>query len=187
MEKESGWLTVADGSTVIYSRRLIYRRWREEDAEALFLCARDPEVAYPSGWLPHRDTAYSRAVIRTVFMKRGSMAIVERDGDGAPIGSISLEPGPNAARHIGESEAEIGYWIGKDNWNKGYATEALDMMCRYALEERGMRRLWCAYHDGNERSRHVMEKCGFVYDHTDGDSYNPMLEKHLRVHFMTRR
>ena len=29
-----------------------------------------------------------------------------------------------------------------------------------------MNRIWCGYYDGNEKSRRVQEKLGFVYHHT---------------------
>ena len=37
------------------------------------------------------------------------------------------------------------------------------MMLRYAFEDLGMNRIWCGYYDGNEKSRRVQEKLGFVY------------------------
>ena len=36
-------------------------------------------------------------------------------------------------------------------------------MLRYAFEDLGMNRIWCGYYDGNEKSRRVQEKLGFVY------------------------
>jgi hypothetical protein len=36
-------------------------------------------------------------------------------------------------------------------------------MLRYAFEDLKMNRIWCGYYDGNEKSRRVQEKLGFVY------------------------
>jgi len=27
--------------------------------------------------------------------------------------------------------------------------------------------MWCGYYDGNEKSKHCQEKCGFKYHHTE--------------------
>jgi len=177
-------MQTAEEQPVLYTKRLILRHWREDDAGALFLWAKDPTVAYPAGWMPHTDVGYSLAVIRTIFAPRGSFAIVRKEEGHTPIGSISLQRKESPAGVL--LEGEIGYWLGKDWWNRGYATEALEEICRYGFETCGMRRLWCSYHDGNERSRHVMEKCGFIYDHTDGAHYNPLLKEHFILHLMKK-
>ena len=39
-------------------------------------------------------------------------------------------------------------------------------MLRYAFEDLKMNRIWCGYYDGNEKSRRVQEKLGFVFHHT---------------------
>lgn len=64
----------------------------------------------------------------------------------------------------GES-CEIGYGIGSGYWQHGYATEAARRFLRYCFEEKKCGTVYASYFTGNEASRHVMEKCGMVYDH----------------------
>ena len=45
---------------ILETERLILRPWQEEDAEALFEYARDPEVGPPAGWPPHTSIENSR-------------------------------------------------------------------------------------------------------------------------------
>lgn len=45
-------------------------------------------------------------------------------------------------------------------------TEAARELLRYGFEELGMTAIWCGYYDGNEKSKRVQEKLGFVYHHT---------------------
>ena len=52
---------------------------------------------------------------------------------------------------------------GKPFWGQGLIPEASREMLRYAFEDLGMNRIWCGYYDGNEKSRRVQEKLGFVY------------------------
>ena len=68
-----------------------------------------------------------------------------------------------------DMDAELGYWIGKPYWGQGLIPEASRALMRYAFEELGMRAVWCGYYDGNEKSRKVQTKLGFVYQHkTEG-------------------
>jgi RimJ/RimL family protein N-acetyltransferase len=65
-----------------------------------------------------------------------------------------------------DDEYELGYWIGKPFWGQGLIPEASRELLRYAFEDLGMSRIWCGYYDGNEKSRRVQEKLGFVFHHT---------------------
>ena len=59
-------------------------------------------------------------------------------------------------------EYEIGYWIGRPFWGRGYVPEAVKALLSlyFAL---GAERIWCAHAEGNDKSRRVIEKCGFSY------------------------
>ena len=45
----------------------------------------------------------------------------------------------------------------------GAGSEASREILRYSFETLKMNRIWCGYYDGNEKSRRVQEKLGFVY------------------------
>lgn len=165
------------------TKRLILRPWNEADAEVLYRYAKDPQVGPNAGWLPHADVRYSRAIIRTVLGRAGTFAVVPREGNGEPAGSIGIMTGESAARCRSETEGEIGYWLGVPFWGKGLIPEAVGEILRYGFEELHLQRIWCAYYEGNIRSMRVMEKCGFRYDHMNPDSYNPMLQEHRIEHF----
>ena len=52
-------------------------------------------------------------------------------------------------------------------------------MLRYAFEDLKMNRIWCGYYDGNEKSRRVQEKLGFVYQRkTEGIEVSLLGEIH---------
>ena len=56
--------------------------------------------------------------------------------------------------------AEVGYWIGKPFWGRGYATEMLWTMRELAMGL-GVLRLSALCHPEHRASLRVMEKCGF--------------------------
>ena len=144
---------------ILETKRLILRPWRENDAEDLFTYASDPEIGPPAGWQPHASVENSREIIRTVLSAPETYAVCLKE-NGKPIGSIGFHRNDLAEA---EDEYELGYWIGKPFWGKGLIPEASREMLRHAFEELGMSRVWCGYYDGNEKSRRVQEKLGFVY------------------------
>ena len=152
----------------IETPRLLLRPWSMDDAEQLFALAQDPDVGPRAGWPPHQSVDESREVIRTVFANDHTWAIVLKETDEL-IGCMGYYTHEESNIGIGEMDAELGYWIGKPYWGQGLIPEASRALMRYAFEELGMRAVWCGYYDGNEKSRKVQTKLGFVYQHkTEG-------------------
>ena len=143
----------------IETERLILRPWCEDDAEDLYMYARDPDVGPPAGWPPHTSVENSREIIRTVLSAPETYAVCLKE-NGKPIGSIGFHRNDLAED---DDEIELGYWLGKPFWGQGLIPEASREMLRYAFEDLKMNRIWCGYYDGNEKSRRVQEKLGFVY------------------------
>ena len=147
---------------ILQTKRLILRHWSENDAEELYKYASDPEVGPPAGWPSHTSAENSREIIRTVLSAPETYAVCLKE-NGKPIGSVGLHRNDLAER---DDEYELGYWIGKPFWGQGLIPEASRELLRYAFEDLGMNRIWCGYYDGNEKSRRVQEKLGFVFHHT---------------------
>ena len=55
-------------------------------------------------------------------------------------------------------EREVGYWLGREFWGKGIATQALSQF----LAQEQVRPLYAHIAKHNIASRRVLEKCGFV-------------------------
>ena len=145
----------------IETKRLLLRRWKLSDAEVLYEYACDPEVGPHAGWPPHRSAEESRMIIREVFSNDYTWAVVLKETN-EPIGCMGYYPFGKSNIEIGENDAEVGYWIGKPHWNKGYCTEALQAMIRYCYEKKHFETLWADFFIDNPASSKVMEKCGFT-------------------------
>ena len=89
---------------------------------------------------------------------RSDLFAIRLKETGRLIGILSLFDEGNGA-------CEIGYGIGSDYWNQGYATEAVKRFLNYLFEEKSYRTVYASYFPGNNASRRVMEKCGMRYDH----------------------
>lgn len=88
-----------------------------------------------------------------------------RRNDGKLIGGIGFrQKGQPGTEH----SAEIGYWLAKPFWGRGYATAAVKTSCEHGFAEMGFVRITAHVFESNPASTRVLEKCGF------------QLEGHLR-------
>ena len=131
------------------------RATAEADLETLYTFQADPDAAAMAGF-PSRDrpTYFSHwsGVLADPTVVKSTVVL-----DGAVAGSLVCF-GPPQAR-------EVGYWIGRQYWGRGIATEALRMFVEQ-VSERPLRGFVVP---GNVGSRRVLAKCGFVADGEDGD------------------
>jgi RimJ/RimL family protein N-acetyltransferase len=70
-------------------------------------------------------------------------------------------------------EREVGYWLGREFWGKGIATQALSTF----LAQETIRPLYAHVTKHNVASQRVLEKCGFVVSGEDKGLPNTRGEK----------
>ena len=150
---------------MLKTERLILRKWKMTDAESLFEYAKDPDVGPIAGWPPHKSVEESRNVIEYVFNGKECYAICEKENNIA-IGAVELKLKGHTDMTESEDECELGYWLGKPFWGRGYMPEAAAELLRRGFEDLKMTTIWCGYYDGNIKSKRVQEKLGFEYHHT---------------------
>jgi RimJ/RimL family protein N-acetyltransferase len=135
--------------------RLHLRQPAEQDADAIIAIVGDWEVARRLGRLPHPYTdADVRFFFDQVVPNEPTWAILWRE-TGRLIGMIGL------ARSSDGLSAELGYWIARDQWGRGVATEAAQAIVRVGAESFGYRKLTSGYHADNPASGRVLTKLGF--------------------------
>lgn len=78
-------------------------------------------------------------------------------GDGSPAGIAGLND-PVEPWGL----AEVGYMVHPDQWNQGYATDAVRELCGYAFTERRYNKVTARAYETNPASRRVLEKVGFI-------------------------
>lgn len=76
-----------------------------------------------------------------------------------------------------DDECELGYWLAKPYWGRGYMPEAGRELIRHAFEDLDMKTIWCGYYDGNTKSLRVQEKLGFIYHHSCDEVPVPLLNE----------
>lgn len=172
---------------ILETERLYLRHWKDGDAEDLFRYASSPEVGPVAGWPPHRSVEESREIIKNNFSGAEAYAICLK-ADNRAIGAIELKLNGHTDFTDRDDECELGYWLGKPFWGQGLTPEAVKEILRHAFEDLRMQTVWCAYYDGNKKSKRVQEKVGFVYHHTCKEVPVPLLNE-VRIghtNYMTR-
>lgn len=172
---------------LLLTDRLVLRPWSEKDAQSLFEYASDPDVGYAAGWPAHKSIEESLDVIRNVFNGEQCYAICEKGNDRA-IGAIELKLNGHTNMTDKNDECELGYWLGKPFWGRGYMPEAATELIRHAFDDLAMTTIWCGYYDGNNKSKRVQEKLGFSFHHTCNEVPVPLLNEVRTEHtnYMTR-
>ncbi|MBI2963674.1 MAG: GNAT family N-acetyltransferase [Deltaproteobacteria bacterium] len=141
----------------LLTERLRLRRPRLSDCAAIFEeYAADPEATRYLAWTPHRSIADTRAFLeRQLEIEAAggerSWMITRRDEDRA-IGVIGCIFDAHAV--------SLGYVLGRQHWNRGYATEGGRAVLAWALALPATRRVWAVCDVDNVASRRVMEKLG---------------------------
>lgn len=161
---------------MLETERLLLRKWTEKDADSLFEYAKDPDVGPIAGWPLHQSAEESLSIIRNVLNGAECYAICEKGSEKA-IGAVELILKGHTNRVTRDDECELGYWLGKPFWGRGYMPEAAKELLRHGYEDLGMQTIWCGYYDGNEKSKRVQEKIGFLYHHTAQNVSVPLLHE----------
>lgn len=145
---------------IFETENLVLRPWEEKDAKCLFHFAKNPNIGPIAGWPPHESIEDSLKIIKTVFSKRETYAIVKDD---VPIGCVGLLFPPDTNHWWGEGTAELGYWIAEEYWGNGFAVEASSVLIKRAFECLDVERVYASYRVENNQSKRVLEKLGFKY------------------------
>jgi RimJ/RimL family protein N-acetyltransferase len=143
----------------IETRRLVLRAPEARDAAAIAALANDWNIARMTTRLPHpyalRDAESFLAAVQAQDPRRENSFLIEHEGAG-PVGMIGLY-------HDGRPYPELGYWIGRPFWGRGFATEAAEATLDWARRRWNKRAVVAGHFADNAASGRVLEKAGFLY------------------------
>jgi len=147
---------------VLETARMRLLPWQPEDWLSLRPIARDPEVMrYISGGEPWPEEGIREFVERQIacFAARKFCLwrLIHKES-GQMIGFCGLQP-------LAETpEIEIGWWLARDRWNQGLATEAAREALRDGFEGAKLQRIVSVAMPANRASIHIMEKLGMRFE-----------------------
>ncbi|MEA4933311.1 MAG: GNAT family N-acetyltransferase [Lawsonibacter sp.] len=138
--------------------RLILRPFALSDAEDLYEYGKDGRVGPIAGWPVHKSLEESRHILKTVFSAPDTFAVVEK-ASGKVVGSAGFVDVHRDG--VSKPDNEIGYALNPAYWGRGYIPEAVMELMRYGFGNLRLATIWCSHYEGNEKSKRVIEKCGF--------------------------
>lgn len=95
-----------------------------------------------------------------------------RSGTDLPLAIIELASdrliGGTGLHHVSfqHSAGEVGYWLARPYWGRGYGRELLDGMLKVSFRTLGLTRLEAGVFPGNQRSEGLLRSAGFRYEGT---------------------
>ena len=67
---------------------------------------------------------------------------------------------------IEHKKAELGFWLLKEHWGKGYISEALPEICKFGFEKRKLHRIEAIVEQENTNSKKCLIKNNFLLEGT---------------------
>lgn len=152
-------MCVIETTPRIETRRLMLRAPVDRDVDRMVELAADRDIARMTLRMPH---PFSRSDAQTFVQKvagqdprTDNTFLIEHEDQG-PVGVLGLFQGADRA-------PEVGYWIGRPFWGRGFATEALEGALSWAARRWAKRALVAGHFIDNPASGRVLEKAGFLY------------------------
>lgn len=150
------------------TKRLILRRFGQEDMKALFLILKDEEVNRFLPWYPVKTMEETRGFYAERYaakyaQERGyAYAICLRD-DNVPVGYVKVDM---------EEHHDFGYALRKEFWGRGIVTEAGRAVVEQVKRD-GLPYITATHDRNNPASGRVMEKIGMKYRYSYGEQWQP--------------
>lgn len=144
------------------TERLILRHFTLQDAKNVQRLAGDKAIADGTCYIPHpyEDGMAEKWIIehRGACEKgeQAIFAITTKETNGL-IGAVGL------MLHKEEFQAELGYWIGRLFWGRGFATEAAQTIIKYGFEKHCLSSIYADCFQWNVASIKVIQKIGMKW------------------------
>lgn len=141
------------------SERLVLQPFKISDASRVQELAGDIEVARTTSGIPHPyplETAETWISNHSNNIETGNaypLAIILKD-NGMLIGTMTLRVDKQ------HNKGELAYWIGRNYWGNGFATEAARAIMDFGFIEINLNRIWAMAMVSNPASSRVMQKVG---------------------------
>jgi len=157
---------------ILESARMLFRPHESSDLEAFCAMEQDPDVRRYVGGAPRpREVAEDRFWNRAMQIVDDRLAmwacVLKANGD--YIGRCGLYANVHGEARI-PGEAVLGYYLRREFWGQGLATEAARAFVTFGFEELKLNRIVSTVQEGNESSLHILKKLGFVVtDYEQGE------------------
>jgi RimJ/RimL family protein N-acetyltransferase len=147
---------------MIAGEHVILRAFEQDDAERCYRWMNDPNIVrtlkarYPIAF--QNEAEWLERAMRASATERHFA--IERKDDRSHIGNASIHDIDWVSR-----TSSFGLFIGEPAaWNRGFGSDAIATLVRFAFDEMNLRKLRINVFDYNDRAKHVLEAHGFVQE-----------------------
>ena len=150
------------------TKRLILRKFTENDIEALFLILKDKKVNTFLPWYPMKNLEqakkfYEERYTFTYLKPQGYAYAICLKSDNFPIGYIKVDM---------EEPHDFGYGLRKEFWHQGIVSEAAKAVVEQVKKD-GLPYITATHDVNNPRSGNVMKKVGMKYCYSYEELWQP--------------
>lgn len=167
---------------VLESKRLILRKWKKSDSKDMYEFAKSERVGPYAGWPPHRNIRDSKRLIKMFIRSNDTYAIVLKS-ENKVIGSIGMYNRSPDGSLFNLNQREIGYVLNPQYWGRGIMPEAVKCLIDYGFTKLNLDLIWCGHFKYNEKSKRVIEKCGFKYTLTKNEVLELLNNKEVIIFY----
>lgn len=169
----------------IETDRLLLRPLDVADAPEIVRLVNDFEVARYTSTIPYPyDTQMALDFIAAPEAAPQAASRFIDDPEGAIVLGIVVKKARALVGCVGLQKTpegpELGYWVGREHWRQGYASEAAGRLVRLAFENFALPELVASAVTVNDASHRVLEKIGFAICGT-GEIHSRAQNCHLPV------
>lgn len=148
--------------TAAETGRLVLREIAEEDFETLCRISRQEGMEFTQsgaeGDFFDKERMAAYIAHAYALYGYGMWSVLKKDG--TLIGCCGLS---DQTWEDGDTRLELQYMLDRGCWGQGYGTEMCRAVLRYASARTDRQAVWLRIHPGNEPSKHLAQKLGFVY------------------------
>jgi ribosomal-protein-alanine N-acetyltransferase len=143
------------------TERLLFRDHQPDDLEAY--CAMESDPLYRAPQLVHPRAELERS-FRDGWLVPKPLALRATvfKPDNRYIGRCGLYPFRNESDAIVAGDAVLAFYLAREYWGRGLASEAGRAFVRHGFETLGLRRIHAGMNAENKASIRVIEKLGFT-------------------------
>ncbi len=134
------------------------RKYTLNDLDELVKLGDNSNIAmFMMNRFPHPYTKEKGIEFINLALTHNPAQLMVIDLNGKFIGAIGVHP----MEDVFSFNAELGYWLGEEYWEKGYANQALKLMIDYVFRNFKISRIFLRIFSNNKASLKLAEKTGF--------------------------
>ena len=150
---------------ILESERLLFRQHKLDDLDSFCAMEMDPDVRrYVGGYPRSREDAERKFPYRQIQDVSGRLGVwaTVLKSNGQYIGRCGLYPHVNSAGEVVAGEATLSFYIAREHWGQGLASEAARAFVEFGWKHLQLSRIVTTVQVENAASVRILKKLGFA-------------------------